>query len=179
MCFISSQAKIYNRHPILTFDQPLYWKAIEIQKNKSEKKDSSVNDIILILGSFHTLMSYLGAVGHLMTGTGLQSLLGQVYADHTVPHMMSGKAVDRARRGHMLSLCALQGIIISKINDIDLSPGEIEDEGPESFISDQFLKNPRVAELAELLENTATGSIDVEQLIDHQTFQDHLQSIAN
>ena len=45
------QAKKYDRTPILTFDQPPYWKAKEIQMWESE--NSSLKDVVLILGSFH------------------------------------------------------------------------------------------------------------------------------
>ena len=31
MHFVSNQAQKYNKSPILTFNQPLYWKALEIQ----------------------------------------------------------------------------------------------------------------------------------------------------
>ena len=93
-------------------------------------------------------MSYLGDVGHLMTGSGLHSLLEQVYAANTVPHMISGKAVDRARRGHLLSICSLYGIMISKIYDINLTSDEIDIETTDSFISEQFLSNPLVLLIA-------------------------------
>ena len=58
MMFIAQESRKYGKQPLLTFDQPLYWKAIEIQKHE---KDSIVNDIVLILGSFHILMSFVGS----------------------------------------------------------------------------------------------------------------------
>ena len=58
--------------------------------------------LLLRLGGFHTLMSFLASIGHIMTGSGLQRLLELVYAENTVKHIMSGKAYDRAFRGHLL-----------------------------------------------------------------------------
>ena len=80
MMFVDAQARKHGKIPLLTFDRPLYWKASEILV-KLMKEDISC-DIVLILGSFHTLMSFLGSIGNLMTWTGLQPLLEQVYAEN-------------------------------------------------------------------------------------------------
>ena len=58
-------------------------------------------------------MSFLGSIGRLMAGSGLQELLEVVYADNTVSHMMTGKAVSRAVRGHMLVDAALNTILVA------------------------------------------------------------------
>ena len=63
-CFASEQAKRYSFTPILTFDQPQWWKSFEIQQCESSNKP--IKDIILRLSGLHTDMSFLGAVGHLM-----------------------------------------------------------------------------------------------------------------
>ena len=47
-------------------------------------------------------MSYMGGVGHLMRGSGLEELIETVYAGKTVDHIMNGKAYARALRAHML-----------------------------------------------------------------------------
>ena len=47
-------------------------------------------------------MSFLGSIGHLMLGTCLQELLEVIFAGNTVSHILSGKAVVRSIRGHML-----------------------------------------------------------------------------
>lgn len=52
-------------------------------------------------------MSFLGSIDHIMTGSGLQGVLEVVYASNTVGHMLSGKAVSRAVRGHLLVDAAL------------------------------------------------------------------------
>ena len=58
---------------ILTFDQPLFWKASRIVD--SEKEDPDIKAAIIRIGRLHLKMSFLGSIGHLMAGTGLKDLL--------------------------------------------------------------------------------------------------------
>ena len=115
---VSNQAQKYNKTPILTFDQPLYWKALEIQL--SEDDSSYIKTIVLSLGGFHTCMSCLASIGHLMTGSGLQSILELIYADHTVPDMLSGKPIARAIRGHLIVSGVLYGMIVARAYQLDI-----------------------------------------------------------
>ena len=48
-------------------------------------------NIIRCLEGFHTLMSFLGAVDDMISGSGIEELLELVYATNSVGHMMSGK----------------------------------------------------------------------------------------
>ena len=45
----------------VTFDQPLYYKAREIVA--SSNSDSPLTSVIVRLGGFHMLMSFMGAIG--------------------------------------------------------------------------------------------------------------------
>ena len=47
-------------------------------------------------------MSFLGSIGHIMAGSGLQELLELVCAQNAAGHILSGKAISRAVRGHLL-----------------------------------------------------------------------------
>ena len=113
MQFVSNQAHQYDHTPILTFDQPLYWKAMEIQIWENQFSDFKA--IVLILGQYHTRMSFLGSIGYLMTGSGFDSILKLVYAENVVPHVMSGKAIARAIRGYILVAAALHAIMVSRM----------------------------------------------------------------
>ena len=77
---------------------------------KNQEKDLS--DIVLNLGAFHTDMSFLGTIGHIMQSSGLKEMLTLVYPENTVRHMLSGKAVYRAMRGYFLVDAALNILII-------------------------------------------------------------------
>lgn len=65
-------------------------------------------------------MSFLGCIGHLMAGSGLQELLELVYAKNAAIHMLSGKAVSRAIRGHFLVDGALNAMLASKTFNVPL-----------------------------------------------------------
>lgn len=95
---------------IITFDQPLYWKASQIIH---EYKD--LEDIVLMLGSFHTLMNVVGAIGTLMKGSGLNEVLQEIYGPNAVLHVMTGKAISRAVRGHMIVDAALSTLIMTDV----------------------------------------------------------------
>ena len=70
--------------PSITFEQPLYVKAYEIpMPNKME--------IVVRLGGFHQLMSFLGSIGSLMEGCGLRRALETVHVPLTVGHMITEK----------------------------------------------------------------------------------------
>ena len=96
LLFIQSQADKFNiLAPVVTFDQPLWYKASGI---KAEKK----LDIVCRFGGFHTLVSFIGRIGYVMGGSGLEEVLTEVYTENSVFHMFSGKAYARAVRGYIL-----------------------------------------------------------------------------
>ena len=74
--------------PSITFDQPLWLKAVEIVSSKKP-------NFVVRLGGFHYLMSCVGSVGATMEVSGLQKLLQKVLGTNTVSHMTSGKAISR------------------------------------------------------------------------------------
>jgi hypothetical protein len=71
--------------------------------------------VVCRLGPFHTLMSFLGSIGHVMQGSGLAEVLECCYGPNTVGMMMEGKAVKRALRGHFLVDSALNVIMLKKV----------------------------------------------------------------
>lgn len=103
--FIGTQGKLYNYTPMVTFDQQLWWKAMMIIENAS--LDCPTRGIVYLLGGFHTIMSFVGSIGHIMDGSGLRDVLELMYASNTVPHLLSGKAITRAIRAHVIIESAL------------------------------------------------------------------------
>ena len=73
-------------------------------------------------------MSFLGSIGHLIAGSGLQELLEIIYANNTVTHILSGKAVARAVRGHFLVDRALNILLSAKTFGTDIEDTELESE---------------------------------------------------
>lgn len=95
----------------VTFDQPLYIKAREITSSLSD--DHLFKTIIVRLGGFHMLMSYMGCIGHTMAGSGLKDVLSTVFAPNSVEKMLTGRAYSRAVRGHLLVQAALARILLN------------------------------------------------------------------
>lgn len=73
----------------------------------AEPSNSPLNRVIIRLGGFHLLKSFLGAIGNIMAGSGLEECLSTVYAKNTVEQMNAGNAIARAVRGHFLVQLAI------------------------------------------------------------------------
>ena len=80
--YIREHARRHDVTPIITFDQPLWWKAQMIIV--TEPVGSDLKDIILRLGDFHGEMSFLECIGYLMAGSALQEVLELIYASNAV-----------------------------------------------------------------------------------------------
>lgn len=114
LLFAAEKCKHYKKPCIVTFDQPLFQKAVDIVTASNES--NIVSSVIVRLGGFHTLMSFMGSVGNIMAGSGLEQLWSTVYAQNTVPHLMSGHAYSRALRAHFLVYEALSVIILRELS---------------------------------------------------------------
>jgi hypothetical protein len=73
------------KNTIFTSDQQLYRVAVEVQW----AYPSQFSDVIIRLGGMHMLMSFAGAIGTLMQGSGLSEILESTFAG--VTKMLSGK----------------------------------------------------------------------------------------
>eukprot|EP00111_Clytia_hemisphaerica_P013776 TCONS_00040538-protein len=62
-------------------------------------------------------MSFLGSVGKVMMGSGLEELFEEVYSEDTVKHMISGKAYARALRAHLMTQSALVEHLVEIMED--------------------------------------------------------------
>jgi len=130
---ICSLAEKNNISPIITFDQPLVWKASEIIHNAP--KGRSLKVIVLMLGSFHTLMNVLGAIGTLMQGTGLANIFEEIFGENAVTDIMTGKSVQRAFRGHLLLEKCLNGMLVFEVMDQDSEFTALVDACEETYTS--------------------------------------------
>ena len=171
LSFVSKQARCHNSDPVLTFDQPLYWKGRNIIQD--EPDDSALHSIVLRLGGFHTGMSFLGSIGNIMNNTGLSELLESVYAPAAVIHMLSGKAISRAIRGHFLVYTALALLMITEINEIDINILDkihwVDKENTAHEVDDNESEHgvnipDEVTELLHVIDKLLDGSISVTEL---------------
>jgi hypothetical protein len=88
---------------------------------EAQPPTSRLHQIVLILGGFHTEMSFLGTIGSLMAGSGLQEVMSQVYAEDSVDDMLSGKAVACAVWAHLLVDSALNTIATAQMLGIPVA----------------------------------------------------------
>ena len=107
LCYAKSQChKAGQKTCFVTFDQPLYIKSVEIVKSSPD-----LSGVVVRLGGFHLLMSFMGAMTYPMSGSGFQALWETVYAKNSVIQMLSGHAFNRALRAHFLTQQALAAIL--------------------------------------------------------------------
>lgn len=102
---------------MITFDQPLYWKAMEMVKKA--KESDIIAKIVVVLGGFHTIMNVLGLIGQVMDGSGIKETIVLIYTEDTAPHILSGKAVSRAIRAHFILDDALHVLLFKDVFGID------------------------------------------------------------
>ena len=108
--FLSEHAQKHNvQTTIVTFDQPLWWKAYNLIQ--TEPVGSAIRNVIVRIGGLHTEMSYIDAMGHLMAESGLKELLELLYASNAVAHILTGKAISRSVRGLFLVDAALNALL--------------------------------------------------------------------
>lgn len=110
---VAECTKLNQKTCFVTFDQPLYIKARSIV---AASEGSSLQNVIVRLGGFHLLMSYLGAIGHVMNGSGLEDLWSVIYAPESVKKMITCSAFARSMRAHILTFTALGTIICKSID---------------------------------------------------------------
>ena len=105
---------------MVTFDQPLYIKAISLTK----AQNSDVADVFVRLGTFHLMMSILASIGHIMKRSGLEEVIGQCYSELTVRDISKGKAFNRAIRAHSIVHRALYHLLLEEKIDSIFSSDE-------------------------------------------------------
>ena len=167
LIFVVSQARLHDVTTVLTFDQPLCWKALKIIR--SQPNDTELNQIVLHLGGFHMQMSFLGSIGHLMACSGLQELLEVVFAGNMVTHILTGKAVSRAIRDHLLADAALSSTLLADVYNVPVPTKDAveaqtcDDETNEKETIDSVVTD--LTEARELYMKTMSSSLLVEDSV--------------
>ena len=85
---------------VVVFDQAIYAKAMEIKWKHSEH----FKDIIVRMGTFHTICTLLGIIGKRFQDAGLRDLCveSQVIVEGSVSGVMEGRKYNRAMQLHKL-----------------------------------------------------------------------------
>ena len=137
LLYIQEQASRLNLPTAcVTFDQPLWLKAMEIKTAKCLDK------IVLRLGGFHLLMSACSSLFHTMKGSGVEDALCETYGQNAVTHMMSGKAIARSLRGLYLIETALTSKLLAPVlpsssgSEVESGEKSTDIESNESFLGE-------------------------------------------
>ena len=71
------------------------------------------------------MMSFMGSIGSMMKGSGLEDVLESIYGPNAASYMMSGKAVSRALCGHFF---LAEAALVNKLI-LAVLPGESNGNG--------------------------------------------------
>ncbi|KAJ8875550.1 hypothetical protein PR048_023445 [Dryococelus australis] len=108
------ECKLHNQGScIVTFDQPLYAKASEII---AAAPPGELDSITLRLDGFHLLVSFMGSIGLIMSGSGIEELGCKFMLKSSVTHIISGHAFSIAVRAHVFTSQTLITMILRMEN---------------------------------------------------------------
>ena len=77
--------------------------------------NGELSTVVVKFGGFHLIMSYLGAIDYIMSGSGLNELWPLIYAPESIEKMLSGDSYACALRAHFLTQFALSVVILRQI----------------------------------------------------------------
>ena len=89
------------------------------------------------LRGFHTVMSYMGAIGYIMGGSGLEELWEEVYAPNSVKNMLTGHAYSRALRGHLLASTSVTTVILKSMDENSVNTENVSEAAEILMNSDE------------------------------------------
>ena len=104
-----------------------------------------------------------------MAGSGLQETLELIYAPNAVVHMMSGKAIARAIRGHFLVDAALNALLVNdtlnfplSVESRDDSDGDMSQVTPEEQGMVESLNE--LKQVGSMLQKVMEGDIETQEV---------------
>ena len=107
--FISVTNAVGQQTAVITGDQPVYELLLNIKKKYPEK----YANIIVRLGGFHLCLNYMGAIGFLMKGSGIEEILSEsgVCKKGTAEKVLNGKDYYKMLRCYSLLTEAIFGLL--------------------------------------------------------------------
>ena len=111
--------------------------------------------IVCWLGGFHILISFLGNIGNLMNGSGLEEAFEEVYSKDTIKHILTRHAVARALRAHVL----VQSALVNHISNTLIDEENLSVSGLESFYIIEMENGLTKEQIADVSNNDSFISI--------------------
>ena len=107
---MTASEKLHQKYTFITMDLAAAKIALDITWHDPER----FANVIIQLGGFHIMCSYLGALGKMMCGSGFEDILMQagVCAGGSIDKVMAGKHFNRAVRVHQLMLEATERLLL-------------------------------------------------------------------
>lgn len=104
--------RLGQKYTVITFDQQLYCKAKMLQWNAQEGLD----DVIIMLGGFHTQMNFTKVIGEFLSESGIRYIWTEssVYNSNTCDNILSGKHWNRAIKAQIF----LRGTVANSLAKI-------------------------------------------------------------
>ncbi|KAL8567664.1 hypothetical protein ACOMHN_054475 [Nucella lapillus] len=105
--------KLGQHHVVLTVDEALFCKLMELKWAKDEYQDF----LIIRLGGLHTAMNFMKVIGKHIQSSGLleswveSTILGPKSAEH----VLAGKSYSRGMRAHKMTLQAMWRILLPQL----------------------------------------------------------------
>jgi hypothetical protein len=97
------------KYTVITMDEALYNKAKMLQWEKTEE----FKNVVIMLGGFHTQMTFSKAIGKYLASSGICDMWveSEIFGETTADNIMKGKLWNRVIRAHKLSYEALWRIL--------------------------------------------------------------------
>ena len=121
-------------------------------------------------------MSFIGSLGSLMNGARLSKLLPTVYGEGSVTYILSGKAIPRAFRAHLLVHAALMSKLIEAVLPDQQTSNLTEDAEPEEDDSFRVKQNSSTENEADNLDNGGDQTSNSEL---HNNFRETIGNFLN
>jgi len=109
---IEISQKLGQQYSFVTFDLAAAKLAYNVMWNNPE----CYKKVFIHLGAFHIICCYLGAVGKLMTGSGLEEIILEsgICSSGSIEQVLSGKHYNRSLRVHQLMAVVLDELLLNK-----------------------------------------------------------------
>ena len=111
--------------------------------------------VVVNLGAFHTMCTYMGALGKYMTGSGFEEILIEsgICASGSIDKVMSGKHFNRAIRVHQLMLDAIERVMLEAFMN-SVGSSDSYDMETVMFALTEFAVSPSHMSLQSVIENS-------------------------
>ena len=104
----SIKDRLHLQSIVCVVDQTMYAKACEVKFKRKEE----FSDVVLFLGTFHTLMMILGVIGKRFDDAGFKDVIIRVIEEGSIAGVLTGKMHNRSIYAHKVLCEAIQRLLL-------------------------------------------------------------------